>query len=273
MNRVQPWHRLVEIALWLVAAMLIVVPTFVLIAVALRASGASANLADFSGGITFQNFVTAWVQGNFGNALVNTVLITVATVVLVVLFSAMISYPLARSTRAWSKGAFGFLIAGLIVPSVGTIPLYITMKDLGLVGTPWALLIIYVGAGMPINVLLYTTFMRTVPREYEEAAVIDGAGAVRMFASVVFPLMRPVTATVIILTTINTYNEFFLPLLYLNGSPFSTLPLALREFSSEYFTNWGVIFAGLLISILPILVFYLFLQRHVINGFAGGLKG
>jgi raffinose/stachyose/melibiose transport system permease protein len=133
--------------------------------------------------------------------------------------------------------------------------------------------IIYIGAGMPFNVFLYTIFMRSVPRDYEEAAVLDGCGPLRMFWHVVFPLMRPVTGTVVILATINVYNDFFAPLLYLSGSGVSTVPLALRDFSSQYFTDWGAIFAALVISITPVLVFYLLLQKHIIRGFAGGLKG
>ena len=126
---------------------------------------------------------------------------------------------------------------------------------------------------MPFNVFLYTIFLRSLPREFEEAAVLDGAGPLWMFWQVVFPLLRPVTGTIVILAAINVYNDFFVPLLFLSGSGVSTVPLALRDFSSQYFTDWGAIFAALVITIVPVLIFYLFLQRSIINGFAGGLKG
>ena len=126
---------------------------------------------------------------------------------------------------------------------------------------------------MPFNIFLYTLFLRALPREYEEAAILDGCGNLRIFWRIVFPLLRPVTGTIIILAVITVYNDFYTPLLYLAGSENTTLPLALRSYSSQYASNWNATFAGLILVTIPVLVFYLLLQKRIIRGFAGGLKG
>jgi raffinose/stachyose/melibiose transport system permease protein len=126
---------------------------------------------------------------------------------------------------------------------------------------------------MPFAIFLISTFLRELPAEYEEAAVIDGAGPSRAFFSVVVPLLRPVLGTVAILTAISTWNNFFVPLLYLAGSGFETVPVRLYSFVGQYASDWPVIFAGLIITVLPILVAFFFLQRAVMNGFSGGVKG
>lgn len=263
-----------EAALWVVAVIFFAVPMYVMVNVALK------QASDRSGGfalpdpVWFQNFVTAWVDGNLLQAFMTSLTVSGVTVVVVVLLSAMAAYPLARIARKWTSVAFGFFVAGIIIPGgLGMIPLYLLMRDLGLLGTIWPLFLIYIGGGMPFNILLYTIFLRALPREYEEAAQIDGAGSIRTFWSVVFPLLRPVTGTIVVLQFIAVYNDFFTPLLYLGGSGHTTLPLALKDFSSQYFTDWGAVFAGLIIAVAPVLVFYLFLQKHIIRGFAGGLKG
>jgi raffinose/stachyose/melibiose transport system permease protein len=126
---------------------------------------------------------------------------------------------------------------------------------------------------MPFAIFLYATFMRALPLDFEEAASIDGAGAIRTFRSVVFPLLRPITATVIILTAVFTWNDFLTPLLYLSGSTNQTITVAIYGFVGQYGAQWNLIFAAIIISILPILLAYFLLQRYIVQGFAGGLKG
>ena len=268
------WRTLVlEIALWLIAIAVFAVPAAVLVNTAFK------PVTELSSGLTpptsptLANFETAWIDGDFPRAFLSSAVVTIVSVTLIVVLSALAAYPLARSSRRWSKTVFVAFMAGLIVPQVGVIPLYITMRDLGLVGTLPALIIIYVGAGMPFNIFLYTIFIRSMPREYEEAAVLDGCGPFRTFWSVVFPLLRPVTGTIVILAVITVYNDFYIPLLYLAGTESSTLPLALRSYSSQYASNWNATFAGLIFVTIPVLAFYLVLQKRIIRGFAGGLKG
>jgi raffinose/stachyose/melibiose transport system permease protein len=126
---------------------------------------------------------------------------------------------------------------------------------------------------MPFSIFLYTAFLRNIPKEYEEAAEIDGAGRVRTFAYIVLPLLRPVTGTVIILTGVFVYNDFFTPLLYLSGSGSQTTTVALSGFVGEYRSYWNLVFAGLIMSSAPILILFFTMQKTVIKGFGGGLKG
>ena len=126
---------------------------------------------------------------------------------------------------------------------------------------------------MPLTVFLYTGFIRALPRDYEEAARVDGAGIVRTYARVVFPLLRPITATVAALIGIVVWNEFFITLIFLAGSHAETLPVAVYSFVNDYGAQWNLIFAGVAITVAPVLVFYLFAQRQLIRGFSGGVKG
>jgi len=223
---------------------------------------------------TLGNFGGAWRVAGLLGALLNSAIVMVASVVLVVLISATAAYPLARITARWSRLVFALFMLGLLLPmQLGMIPLYETMHSLGLVGSVWALVIYYAGLLSPFSILLYTAFLRSIPREYEEAAMIDGAGPVRTFWLVILPMLRAVTGTVAILNAIGVWNDFFVPLIYLNGSATPTVPVALYAFVGQYFTNWHLVFAGLIIAVIPILTIYFLMQRHIIRSFAGGLKG
>ena len=144
---------------------------------------------------------------------------------------------------------------------------------MNLLGTLPSLIIFYIGREMPIAIFLYTAFLRNIPREYEEAAAIDGAGNVKTFTNVVLPLLRPVTGTVIILTGVFVYNDFFTPLLYLSGTGNQTTTVALAQFVQEYRSYWNLVFAGLIMASTPILIVFFAMQKSVIKGFGGGLKG
>ena len=264
---------LLEIVMILSAAV-IALPIYVLVNLAIRPETEVRSPLEPTQNPTFVNFQLAWEQGGLAPALFNSVLITVFGTALTVIVSALAAYPLARITRRWSRLAFGFFIAGLVIPVVlGALPLYQTMRDAGLLGTPWALVLIYGGTGISFTLLLYVGFLRALPPDFEQAALIDGCTSLQAFWYVVLPAMRPITSTAIVLNAVAIWNDFFTPLLYLSGTPAQTRPVAISTFVSQYFTDWGVIFAGIIISITPVLIFYLFLQRYIINGFAGGLKG
>jgi raffinose/stachyose/melibiose transport system permease protein len=266
--------RMLEVLLWVVAASMVLLPLWLLVSVAFKTGQDAYTGLALPDPWYFGNFATAWTQGGLGRAFLVSLLITVVSVGVAVLISALAAYPLSRVTSRWSSALFGLFMLGVIIPAnLAVFPLYSTMLHAGLVGNVSSVILIYIGQTIPLTVFLYTGFLRGLPRDYEEAARIDGAGWFRTFRSVVFPLMRPVTGTAIVVSGINVYNDFFVPLLYLNGGNNVTVPLALRQFASTYFTNNGVIFAGLLMALVPVLIFYILLQKRVITGFAGGLKG
>ncbi|MGK3952132.1 carbohydrate ABC transporter permease [Microbacterium sp. I2] len=268
------WRTGILEAVMIVVAALFFVPAYVLINLSFREPNDQAGPLELPTTFTLQNYADAWVQGNLGNALINSTVVAVVSVTALVVFASLASYPLARVGRGWSTAAyFGFLIGLLLPMQLALIPLYTTMRDLDLLGSVWGLVIYYIGLQMPFSIFLYTGFLRALPHEYEEAAAIDGAGAFGTFWRVVFPLLRPITGTVIILNVIAVWNDFLTPLLYLSGSGQQTVPVTLYSFVGQYVSQWNLVFAGLVISIAPILIVYFLLQRTVIKGFASGLKG
>lgn len=268
------WRTAILEAVMIVVALIFFFPAYILINQSLRRSNDQAEPFALPTAVTFDNYGDAWTQGFLGNALINSATVTVTATLVLVIFGAMAAYPLARVTRVWSRVAFAVFMIGLLLPfQLALIPLYVTMRDLGLLGTVWSLVLFYVGLQMPFTVFLYTSFLRALPAEYEEAASIDGAGPYQSFWSVIFPLLRPVTGTVVILDVIFIWNDFLTPLLYLSGSGQMTVPVTLYSFVGQYVSQWNLVFAGLVISIAPILLVYFLLQRTVIQGFASGLKG
>jgi raffinose/stachyose/melibiose transport system permease protein len=251
------------------------IPVYILINLAIRPPG------DFTPGYlpsakpTLDNFVGAWTQSTLPTSMGTSIAVTTLSCVAVLVFATMAAYPLARSTAKLSNVTFYFFLIGLLLPfQVALLPLYLTMKDLQLLGTIWSLVIFYAGLQMPFSIFLVTTFLRaSVSPEYEEAARIDGCNDIQTFLHVVVPLLRPVLGTLIILNGVGIWNDFFTPLLYLAGSNFSTIPVAIYSFVGVYSSDWPLIFAALIISMVPILAIYLAFQRFVIQGFASGLKG
>jgi raffinose/stachyose/melibiose transport system permease protein len=273
MKRYGPTTALGEVGL-IVLACVFISPFFLLVNTALRAPGEGGSALDLTTQPTLENAQTALSQGDLGIALINSAVVTVFATLLSVILASLASYPLARSLSRLSKGVFVLFLVGLLLPiQLAILPLYTLMRDTGLLGSLAGLIIYYSGTTMPFSVFLYTTFLRSVPLDYEEAARIDGCGPVRAFIHVTFPLLRPVTGTVVILNGINIYNDFFTPLLFLAGSGQQTAPVAVQAFVGEFSANWPVVFSGLLIALIPVLVLYFALQKHIIRGFSGGIKG
>ncbi len=273
MNRYRPRTFALELVM-IAVALVIAFPVYVLVNLAVRQPSDTSSPLRPTTSPTLSNFTDAWRDGALGGALGNSLLVTGISVLIVLSVSALAAYPLARVKRNWSRGAFALIMLGLVLPfQLATLPLYQTMRDLGLLGQPWALILFYSGLQVPFTTFLYMGFIRGLPGDFEDAALIDGCGYWQAFRFVVFPMLRPITVTALVLNTVFVWNDFFTPLLYLSGSGQQTLPVAVAGFVGQYVSQWNLIFAALLISIIPILVIYFALQRSIINGFAGGLKG
>jgi raffinose/stachyose/melibiose transport system permease protein len=220
------------------------------------------------------NYSQAWKGATLGAAMINSTIITVLSVVALILVGSFASYYLARAKSRLSYGMYiGFLL-GIILPfQLALVPLYKVMKDAGLLGSYTSMVLFYTGLQMPFTIFLYTGFLRALPREYGEAALVDGATHLQSFMRVTFPLLRPITGTVIILNAVFVWNDFLTPLVYLGRTPNETLPVVVYQFVGQYVSNWGYVFAAVVLASLPILLVFLLLQRYVIKGFASGLKG
>jgi raffinose/stachyose/melibiose transport system permease protein len=204
----------------------------------------------------------------------NSAIITGGSIAGLVALGSITAYALMRGKSRWTtRSYFLFLIAIILPTQLGVLPLYVEAQKLGLVGSRIGMIVIYTGTLLPLSVFLYAGFFRTLPAEYEEAARIDGASRLQTFTRVVFPLMAPATGTVAILAGLIVWNDFFTPLIFLNGSNAQTLPVVMFNYVGALVSQWNLIFAIVLISMVPILTFYIFAQRKFIQGFSGGVKG
>lgn len=257
------------------ATLLFVFPMYILFAMSLKTGPEiAASPVALPGSLDLANFMQAWTEAELGRALWNSSVVTVISVVGLVLLGSAAAYSVVRSGRRLDAWIFLVILLGMMIPlQLGMVPLYTLMRDLGLLQSYTSVILFNVGTMFPLTVFLYAGFLRALPPTYEEAAQIDGASSMQIFTLVVFPLVRPVTGTIVIINGINIWNDFLTPLLYLGGSDNQTVPVAIFSFLGEYATSWGMIFAGMVIAIVPILFIYFLLQRYIIQGFASGLKG
>ncbi|NYD54806.1 raffinose/stachyose/melibiose transport system permease protein [Microbacterium pseudoresistens] len=223
---------------------------------------------------TLDNFVEAWVRADFSTYSWNSLVVTVGSILLTLLLALLASYPISRFRSWWATPMLGFFLLGLLVPvRLASVELFMLMKDLGLLNSHLGLILVYTATRLPFAIFILSNFMRAVPVELEEAARLDGAGHVRLLWSVLTPQVRPAVGIVTIFTAIAVWNDFYFPLLFIFDPKMRTLPLGLSTFVGQYGTDWGVLFAGLLLSMLPLALLFLFTSKQVREGVgAGGVK-
>ena len=220
-------------------------------------------------------FADVWRRASFGLYLRNSLLITGASALLLLACAAPAAYALARYTFRLRGLLFVFFLAGIMVPArLGILPLYLLMRDLGLLDTPLSLILTYAASGMPMAVFLLSVFFRNLPRELEDAGRIDGCSEYQIFLRIMVPLVRPGLATVVIVNIVPWWNDFFFPLLFLQSDTWKTIPLGMQIFFGQHMTNWSLVFSGMLMASLPLLIIYLLMSRQFIEGLtAGAVKG
>ena len=228
---------------------------------------------------------TTWtLLQNFGDALrardymlviafINSTILTVASVAILVVLSAMVAYVVQRRRSRWN-GVINFLVlSGLIIPPA-VVPTVWVLQELGLFKTLGGLILIEVAFGLSFCILLFRAFVATIPRDLDEAAIIDGAGPLRLFFKVIFPLLRSVIVTVVIVQSVVIFNDFANPLYFLPGDENATVQLTLFNFQSQFRTQYNLLFADILLITVPPLLLYLFLNRRIVEGLtAGAVKG
>ncbi len=222
-----------------------------------------------------ENYVDAWTRGNMGRYFINSIVVTAGGVAVNLLGATPLAYALARYRFRLNGVVFFFVVGGLIAPTqlVG-ISLLQWVKALGLFNSYWSLILPYAAFGMPVATLILTGFFRQLPRELEDAGYIDGANSWQVFLLILLPLIRPAIATVIIFNGIGIWNDFFLPLVLAYSPDIQTLPLGLYTLFGAYSTDWGTVFAAVMIASVPAMVAYFFLTKQFIAGLsAGAVKG
>ena len=206
-------------------------------------------------------------------AFINSIILTVASVAALVIFSAMVAYIWQRRASRWSPVVNVLVLAGLIVPPA-VVPTIWVLQGLGLFRTMPGLIFIEIAYGLPFCILLFRAFIASVPRELDEAAVVDGAGSVQIFFRVIFPVLRSVIMTVIILQSVIIYNDFQNPLYFLPGTQNATVQLTLLNFQSQFTTQYNLLFATILLVTIPPLIMFIFFNRKIVAGMAAGsVKG
>lgn len=266
--------------LWIVLIIVAVIQLFPLIWLVDFSLGSSNEM--FTNGlliipekIRWDNYVKAFVDGNFLHYLRNSVLINTLAVVLVVLISIMAAFACQRMKWKMSGLVSTMLVMGMMIPIHATLlPNYKIYNMLHLTDTIWALLIPYVAFSLPQGMFLMTGFIQAVPKELEEAAVMDGCGIYRIVFQIVTPLLKPSIATVAIMTFLNNWNEFMMASTYLSTPAWKTLPFSVLEFTGEYSSNYAVQFAVMALTAAPAVIVYVILNKHITKGVAmGAVKG
>ena len=219
----------------------------------------------------FSNYIDAFEKMNYGHAFINTLIITVLSVLIIIIFSSMTAYILVRKDWKLNKFIFFAMVLSMIIPFQGImIPLVSIYGSMGMLNSKWALIYMYLGFGMSLAVFMYHGFIKSIPVELEEAAMIDGATRFQTFWQIVFPIMKPITMTITTLDMLWIWNDFLLPSLILIAPNEKTLQLSTYAFNGTYTSDYGLSMSALMLSILPILIIYLFLQKSIIGGVLQG---
>ncbi|WP_445489989.1 carbohydrate ABC transporter permease [Niallia sp. 03133] len=221
--------------------------------------------------LKFENYINAFEKLDFLKVFSNSLIITIASNLVLVVFCSMAAYMLVRTKKKISNVIFMTFVAAMIIPFQSImIPLIKTAGSLHLLNSLWGLVFMYLGFGSGMTIFLYHGFIKGIPVELEEAAIIDGCSRFGVFWRIVFPLLKPITVTIVILNSLWIWNDFLLPSLVLQNPELRTIPLATFFFFGQYTKQWDLALAALMIGIIPLLIFFFTMQRHIIKGITSG---
>jgi len=257
------WKTVVAV----VIAIFYLLPLYIAFSVALRPPTDTQSLWAFPSTLYLQNFVDAFTQGGVGRALLNSLVITACCIVLIAFVGAFAAYPLARRRTRVNSGIKGFVLGVMMVPPLSIlVSLYTAMATVHGVSTYWGIILTVTTFELPLSIFLYTNFIAAIPSALDEAAAIDGAGPARTFFSIILPQLKPVTASVAILTGMQTWNDYQFSLYMLQAPQMRTVTLAIASFFSQTTNNVYAATAAALVAIAPAVILFLFLQRFFIQG-------
>lgn len=235
----------------------------------------SGDVAGLPRKLLWSNYAKALADGNVLTYFNNSVLVTAASIILVLILSSMTGYAITRMNWKLSNTTMTLILLGMMVPiHAALLPLFMVLKNLHLLNTYWSLIIPYVAFGIPMAVFILGSFFKGIPREMEESAVMDGCGVYRTFFSIILPLIRPAIATVAIFTFLSCWNELMFAVTFINDAHYQTLTVGMMSMVGTYITQWGIIGAGLMITTVPTIAIYLLLNKQVQKSMiAGAVKG
>jgi raffinose/stachyose/melibiose transport system permease protein len=225
--------------------------------------------------IMFGNYLRAWEKINFGIIFSNSFIITICSIIGLIVFGSMAAYVCARNKSKLANIFYLIFISCIVLPfHIAMVPLVKFMSSINLSDSYFGVIIVYIAVNMSFTIFLYTGFIRNIPIELEEAAIVDGCSKYSIFRRIVFPLISPITATVAILNSLSIWNDFLIPLLLISSPEKRNIPSALLAFQGQYNNKWDLALASLILSIIPIIIFYAVLQKNIIKGITqGSIKG
>ncbi len=207
----------------------------------------------------------------FTTYFMNSLFVSIVSVVLIVVVCSLASFYIARFKFSWNHVLFFIFLLGMMIPiKLGIVPLFILMRDFGLINSLWSLILMNTATGIPLSMLILTGFFKTIPSELEEAARMDGAGNLRVLWYVVLPLMRPALGTVVIINFIAAWNDFFFPLIFITEKMKRTIPVGMMSLFGEHSADWGSLFAGLTLASLPMILLFFIASKQFMEGLTAG---
>ncbi|MFD1884620.1 carbohydrate ABC transporter permease [Paenibacillus wenxiniae] len=259
-----------------IVGLIFLIPFYFLLVNSVKSFGdILSNSASWPQQFVWSNYAEAWKAIDFPSAFGNSLIITVVSNIFLVLISSMAAYQMVRKPSRFNQILYFVFVAAMVIPFQSImLPLVEMASKYGLNNSRTGLIISYLGFGAPLSVFLFHGFVKTVPLEIEQAARVDGSNRYGVFFRIVCPLMMPMFVTVIILNTLWIWNDYLLPSLILSSPELRTIPIATYSFFGQYTKQWDMALPALVLGITPIIIFFLFLQRYIIQGItAGSVKG
>ncbi|MCA9920388.1 MAG: carbohydrate ABC transporter permease [Anaerolineales bacterium] len=266
------WVIIGSYAFLLVVTVLYIGPLWMLLSTSLKTLPEFfRNATGLPEALNFENFTKAWELANFPGYMWNSILYTVAATLIFVVTSVFLAFPIARGYGRWSKYILGLYVIALFLPPA-LIPQFQLILNLGLYNSRIGYIMLFLIN--PIGVIILVNYIKSIPRELDESAAMDGCGYVRYVLTIILPLIRPAVATVTVLHAIGIWNEIILPTIYLTNDDFYPITRGLIVFEGVYGSDWPALAAAVLMLMLPMLVMFMFLQRYIISGLTeGAVKG
>ena len=220
----------------------------------------------------FENYRAVFIEGGIARAFFNGLVEATASVAIIIVLSSLSGFVISRKGSKFTEVIFYVFICGLIIPAA-MIPTFLVLNATKLINTYLGIILIFATYGLPMSIFLYSGFVKSVPRELDESAIIDGCGGLRMFYQIIFPLLKPVTVTIFIFSFIGAWNDVMIPLFFVGGAKWA-LPLTIYNFYGSRSQQWNLIFADIVITVAPLLAVYIFAQKYIVSGMtAGAVKG
>ncbi|MGN7760278.1 carbohydrate ABC transporter permease [Paenibacillus sp. 22594] len=266
------WGEIALLTLTVLLAILFFFPIFFNLMSAFKSNAEIMKDAiAFPKGLYLDSFKYLLTETEFPRAIVNSLILTLVSIVAQVLIIPMAGYAIERRDSRWTKMVFLYFLAGMMIPfQAYMIPLFKELRVFGLYGSLVGPILVYVAGAVGFGCLLYTSFVKGIPKEIEEAAEIDGCSRYGIFWKIVFPLLGPVTASMVVLNGLGIWNDFLMPMLVLPSGEPKTMVVEIYRYIGEFSSRWDMIFAGTAMSVIPVLIVFIFLQKYFVKGIASG---